>query len=186
IVGLINELLKRFKRASIEETMFNICERLENLKNEWKDSFDKPVAALLSSDPLATDKEQRKYFFMVLDREIDRMNGMLRKPKNNLLDIKKASPAEDYKQVARNADLKRTYDPPGELSVHGSRHSNDFAEISEISIIPTTDEILCRREPYLPVISGDDDLHHLPKGAARLLDRQFRLLREEMLNAFRT
>ncbi|RHZ73578.1 hypothetical protein Glove_230g78 [Diversispora epigaea] len=173
--------------------MFEICEKLENLKNEWKNSFDKPIAAAFSSDPLATDKEQRKYFFIVLDREIDRTNGMLRKPKHKLHDIKNASPMEDYKQVARNADLKRSYDPPdmiyipkGELSANGSRHNNDFAEISRISIIPTTDEILCKRDPYLPVVSGNDDLHHLPKGAARLLDRQFRLLREDMLNAFRT
>ncbi|RHZ48435.1 hypothetical protein Glove_551g8 [Diversispora epigaea] len=195
IVGLINELLKRFKTASIEETMFEICEKLENLKNEWEDSFDKPTAAL-SSDSLATDKEQRKYFFTVLDKEIDRMNGTLRKPKQNIPPetVKKVSPLskvftsvkEYYKQVARDADLKRSYDPPGELSADGSRHNNDFAEISRISIIPTTDEILCKREPYLPVVSGDDDLHHLPKGAARLLDRQFRLLREDTLNAFRT
>ncbi|RHZ77870.1 hypothetical protein Glove_169g29 [Diversispora epigaea] len=177
---------QRFKNASIEETMFNICEKLENLKNEWKDSFDKPIAAELSSDLLATDNEQRKYFFIVLDREINRMNGMLRKPKHKLHDIEKSSLEEDYKKIARDADLKRSYDPPGELSVHGPRHNNDFAEISKISIIPTKDEILCKREPYLPVVSGNDDLHHLPKGAARLLDRQFRLLREDMLNAFRT
>ncbi|RHZ73529.1 hypothetical protein Glove_230g154 [Diversispora epigaea] len=143
-----------YRGASIEETMFKICEKLEKLKNEWKDSFDKPAAAL-SSDPLATDKEQ-------------------------------PPPAEDYKKVARIAYLKKIYDPPGELRRLGPRHSNDFAEISEVSIIPTTDEILCIREPYLPVVHGDDGLHHLPKGAARLLDRQFRLLREEMLNAFRT
>ncbi|CAG8486394.1 199_t:CDS:10, partial [Diversispora eburnea] len=189
IVGLINELLKRFKSASIDETMINISEKLENLKNEWK---NKLTSAALSSDPLAMNEEQRKYFFIVLDREIDRMNGMLHKPKHNLSETAKTlskvftSVKEYWKKTARNVDLKRSYDPPGELSVHGPRHSNDFTEISKISIIPTTDEILCKREPYLPVASGNDDLHHLPKGAARLLDRQFRLLREDMLNAFRT
>ncbi|RHZ77953.1 hypothetical protein Glove_168g248 [Diversispora epigaea] len=196
IVGLMNELLKRFKNASIDETIFNISENLENLKNEWKNSFDKPIVAALSSDPLATDKEQRKYFFIVLDREIDRMNGMLQKPKQNISPetVKKVSPLSKvftpvkkyFQKVARKADIKRSYDPPGELSSKGRRHSNDFAEISKISIIPTTDEILCKREPYLPVVNGNDDFHHLPKGAARLLDRQFRLLREDMLNAFRT
>lgn len=35
-------------------------------------------------------------------------------------------------------------------------------------------------------MNGNDNLHHLPKGAARLLDRHFRLLREEMLNSFRS
>ncbi|RHZ83153.1 hypothetical protein Glove_99g360 [Diversispora epigaea] len=187
IVRLINELLKRFKSASIEDTMINISERLEKLKNEWKNSFDSP-AAELSSDPLEKSDVQ-EYFFLVLDKEFDRMNGMLRKPKKVKYDNaseKMTSDARYYDRIARDADLVRTHDPPGENSNEGPRHDNDFAEISKISIIPTTDEILCKREPYLPVISGSDKLHHLPKGAARLLDRQFRLLREDMLNTFRT
>ncbi|GES84016.1 P-loop containing nucleoside triphosphate hydrolase protein [Rhizophagus clarus] len=55
--------------------------------------------------------------------------------------------------------------------------------ISKISIIPTIKEILCDRPPYLPSLS--DEHHSLPNGAARLLDRQFRLLREDMLNPIR-
>ncbi|CAG8587545.1 4956_t:CDS:10, partial [Diversispora eburnea] len=188
IVRLVNELLKRFKNASIEETMINIGEKLERLKNEWKDSFDNPTAEL-PSDPLATNDIQKQYFFLVLDKEFDRMNGMLHKKKivRNVNHSREAtSEKRYYDKIARDIDLVRIYDPPGELSENGPRHNNDFSEISKISIIPTTDEILCKREPYLPNISGNDKLHHLPRGAARLLDRQFRLLREDMLNAFRT
>jgi len=47
-------------------------------------------------------------------------------------------------------DTERIYDPPGELSKNSKRHDNDFVEISDISIIPTNDEILCKRQPFLP------------------------------------
>jgi hypothetical protein len=62
-------------------------------------------------------------------------------------------------------------------------HDNDFENISKISIIPTEEEILCDQPPYLPSIF--DERHSLPNGAAKLLDRQFRLLREDMLNPIR-
>ncbi|PKY53845.1 hypothetical protein RhiirA4_409398, partial [Rhizophagus irregularis] len=55
-----------------------------------------------------------------------------------------------YKELARRVDREKTYDPPGELSKYGKRHDNDFSEISKISIIPTKEEILCERPPFLP------------------------------------
>ncbi|PKY47020.1 P-loop containing nucleoside triphosphate hydrolase protein [Rhizophagus irregularis] len=86
--------------------------------------------------------------------------------------------------LARKVDAKRTYDPPGELSKEGRRHDNDFVEIGNISIIPTREEILCDRKPFLPS-TLPDSLHFLPYGVNRLLDTQFRLLREDMLNPIR-
>ncbi|CAI2170001.1 16549_t:CDS:10 [Funneliformis geosporum] len=72
----------------------------------------------------------------------------------------------------------------GELSRLGPRHDNDFLEICKISIIPTKDEILASREPSLPsFMLGPSEF--LPDGIARLLDMQFRLLREDMLNPIR-
>ena len=67
-------------------------------------------------------------------------------------------------------------DGPGHLSIYGPRHDNDHADIQHIKILPTTDEILCRRKPYIP---AKDQLaeHHLPCGQQRLLDVQFRQLR---------
>lgn len=67
-------------------------------------------------------------------------------------------------------------DGPGQLSRYGPRHDNDHEHIRCIKILPTTDEVLCRRKPYMPA----KDLsarHHLPCGQQRLLDSQFRLLR---------
>ena len=73
-------------------------------------------------------------------------------------------------------------DLPGTLSELGPRHDNDHANIFDIKILPTTDEILSPRLEYLP--SSDPTKQHLP-GLAGLLDRQFRLLREDTVGQLR-
>ncbi|KAL9598762.1 MAG: hypothetical protein Q9219_004259 [cf. Caloplaca sp. 3 TL-2023] len=73
-------------------------------------------------------------------------------------------------------------EPPGTLSTLGPRHDNDHANISEIKILPTTEEVLSSRIEYLP--TNDPTTHHLP-GLAGLLDRQFRLLREDTVGQLR-
>jgi len=72
----------------------------------------------------------------------------------------------------------------GELAKDGPRHDNDFAEIAKISIIPTQQEVLSEKLPFIPSCVPDAP-HFLPKGGQRLLDSQFRLLREDMLHPIR-
>ena len=67
-------------------------------------------------------------------------------------------------------------DGPGRLSRYGPRHDNDHENIQHIKILPTTDEILCRRKPFIPA-KDQSAWHHLPCGQQRLLDVQFRQLR---------
>ena len=71
-------------------------------------------------------------------------------------------------------------DGPGELSSQGARHDNDHIDIRDIKILPTTDEILCPRAPYMPK-KGQFAPHHLAPGQARLLDVQFRQLRYDSI-----
>ncbi|KAF2837549.1 hypothetical protein M501DRAFT_995498 [Patellaria atrata CBS 101060] len=73
-------------------------------------------------------------------------------------------------------------DPPGHLSPHGARHDNDFADITKIQILPTFDEIQSMRSEYLPKM--DPSTLHL-SGAVGLLDRHFRLLREDTVGQLR-
>lgn len=73
-------------------------------------------------------------------------------------------------------------DFPGALSELGPRHDNDHADIFDIKILPTTEEIQSSRLEYLPL--SDPTKHHLP-GQAGLLDRQFRLLREDTVGQLR-
>ncbi|KAI4189062.1 MAG: hypothetical protein L6R41_001729 [Letrouitia leprolyta] len=73
-------------------------------------------------------------------------------------------------------------DLPGALSEFGPRHDNDHSSIVDIKILPTDQEIQSSRVEYLP--SNDPTTHHLP-GLAGLLDRQFRLLREDTVGQLR-
>lgn len=68
-------------------------------------------------------------------------------------------------------------DLPGTYSQAGIRHDNDFAFITSIKILPTTKEIKAERDDFLP-LKGVNSPHHL-RGIHRLLDSQFRLLRED-------
>ncbi|GAB7354884.1 hypothetical protein MBLNU459_g5523t2 [Dothideomycetes sp. NU459] len=71
---------------------------------------------------------------------------------------------------------------PGELSYKGRRHDNDHADIREISILPTLQEIQSSRSEYLPF--ADPRQWHLG-GIAGLVDRHFRLLREDTVGQLR-
>ncbi|CAG8518815.1 4362_t:CDS:10 [Funneliformis mosseae] len=192
IVRLLTVLLRRIKEASINVTMHKIARDLQNLKTLYQQNFQLQQPLTISTDPLMNNLESRKYFFMVLENEMNTMIRLLNNGRVSLIDEQNPNKKEliskltslRYKSIARRADLERSYDPPGELSKNGKRHDNDFEEISEISIIPTIEEILCDRRPFLP-FSHPDAPHFLPNGAAKLLDTHFRLLREDLLNPIR-
>jgi hypothetical protein len=75
-----------------------------------------------------------------------------------------------------------TTDQPGLLSEHGPRHDNDSHDIRDIQILPTMGEILGDRAEYLP--RSQSCTWHLP-GIAGLIDRQFRLVREDTVGQLR-
>jgi hypothetical protein len=190
IVRLLTELLRRINNSSINETMHKISNDLHRLKTMYQQSIEQQQFS--STDPLTKNLETRNFFFMILEKEMKTMDRMLNNGRNNLMfdqnsEAKKLNETLDqlyYKELARRVDDEKTYDPPGELSKYGKRHNNDFAEISKISIIPTKEEILCERPPFLPSTLRYS-LHFLPDGPAKLLDTQFRLLREDLLNSIR-
>ncbi|GJP88490.1 NF-X1 finger and helicase domain protein [Aspergillus niger] len=75
---------------------------------------------------------------------------------------------------------------PSSFIVHrtppGGRHDNDSADICDIQILPTSEEILSPHTEYLPV--KDPRQWHIG-GVAGLLDRNFRLLREDTVGQLR-
>ncbi|KAL8883396.1 MAG: hypothetical protein Q9192_007191, partial [Flavoplaca navasiana] len=73
-------------------------------------------------------------------------------------------------------------DLPGELSSNGPRHNNDHEDIDDIQILPTAQEINSTRLEYLPLNNAKNS--HLA-GLPALLDRQFRLLREDAIGGLR-
>ncbi|KAF3059448.1 NFX1-type zinc finger-containing protein 1 [Daldinia childiae] len=69
-------------------------------------------------------------------------------------------------------------DLPGNLSPEGPRHDNDHEDITKIRILPTMSEIMSTRSDYRPF--QDPSQLHLP-GIQGLIDRHFRLLRDDMV-----
>ncbi|KAJ2931227.1 hypothetical protein H1R20_g5802, partial [Candolleomyces eurysporus] len=75
---------------------------------------------------------------------------------------------------------------PGSLRPDGPRHDNDFDDIQDIRIAPTHDELVNNIKPYLPANFFEAPHHLPPDSMERLLDIQFRLLREELTAPLRT
>lgn len=72
---------------------------------------------------------------------------------------------------------------PGILSSDGPRHDNDHCDITQIQILPTESEVASiGRSEYLP--TRDPRSLHLP-GVEGLLDRHFRLIREDTVGQLR-
>ncbi|KAF8537353.1 P-loop containing nucleoside triphosphate hydrolase protein, partial [Trichophaea hybrida] len=65
----------------------------------------------------------------------------------------------------------------------GPRHNNDKSSIEGITILPTTSEIHANRTEYLPLM--DKEFPHHEGEIHRLLDTQFRLLREDTVGQLR-
>lgn len=90
-------------------------------------------------------------------------------------------------KVDHNADHGRAtfevqQDGPGELSPLGPRHDNDHQDTTKIKLMPTDAEITSTRTEYMPR-SNLFGLHL--KGARGLIDRQFRLVREDNVGQLR-
>jgi len=77
-------------------------------------------------------------------------------------------------------------DPAGGVDEEqpGGRHSNDHADFRRISVLPTTDEVFATTPPFLPRASPDEAFLR-EDTEAQLLDRNFRLLREDFLAPLR-
>jgi hypothetical protein len=84
--------------------------------------------------------------------------------------------------IPHSAALRLERDQPGWLSTNGARHDNDHDSISLISILPTSQEVQSERAEYLPI--KDPHSHHIG-GVEGLVDRHFRLLREDTVGQLR-
>lgn len=78
--------------------------------------------------------------------------------------------------------------PPGtggiDEQLPGGRHSNDHPNFRKISVQPAMDEILAESPPFLPP-SGSEVPFLADDPETQLLDRNFRLLREDFLASLR-
>ena len=63
-----------------------------------------------------------------------------------------------------------------QMETPGGRHDNDKEDFRSIAIVPTCQEFLCDADPYLPRPTNDGSATE-----AFVLDRHFRLLREDLI-----
>ncbi|KAL9611040.1 MAG: hypothetical protein Q9167_004287 [Letrouitia subvulpina] len=85
-------------------------------------------------------------------------------------------------EPAKHVCFELSRDLPGELSQFGPRHDNDHHLIENIQILPTAQEMQSDRTEYLPLSDPNKSYY---QGLRGLLDRQFRLRREESVGVLR-
>ncbi|KAF9982115.1 hypothetical protein BGZ75_006502 [Mortierella antarctica] len=174
VVRLVYQLIRRIKEAST--TMAPLVDKL----------YEQTVLCI----NLREVTPENVFPSEILAREVDRLRKITADAQNKVLEPKiqanQLSPAGSSRPRAVNMmHIVNEYDPPGELSPKGRRHDNDHAEISDISVLPTMQEVTSQRGAYLPSNDVPEAPHFLPPGWSRQVDIHFRLYREDMMDSLR-
>ena len=176
-------MFNRFKTAlEIHPQLNELVEHLTEWFSIWK-------TGVLSNpptfqDPVTSNSETCGLTVKTLGETIERLGAIIGREhqatESRRVITNKVVLSDAERAQALLMRLEHTYDPPGHSRLEGPRHDNDFANIAQIRICPTSDELMCQTAPYLPVtVPGVP--HHLPAGSMeRHLDTQFRLLREDL------
>jgi hypothetical protein len=187
-MNLIHRCLTRFKNAvATQAKLAPLVRHLQKWMKIWEQgilsepsAFDDPLkdASKAARDHIITHlngKIQR--LLAIVDREENKLDRSLNQ--NRFALPRQTGPGSNDGIVAA---LQNVYEVegPGELRANGPRHDNDFVDIQQIRIAPTHGELTSRFVPFLPA-----NLHNAPhpypsQSMERLLDIQFRLLREEL------
>jgi hypothetical protein len=149
----------------------------------------------ISSEPSAFDdplkdapQAARDHIFTHLNGKIQRLLAIVDREENKLdrsLNRNRVAFSQPTGRGSNDgivAALRNVYETegPGELRANGPRHDNDFVDIQQIRIAPTHDELISRFAPFLPANLHDAPHPYPSQSMERLLDIQFRLLREEL------
>ena len=127
----------------------------------------------------------REYVLGSIKEQVDIITSIVEREEGKLMNSKEKKHQAHFSaadpQDALVAALHTMYEGPGHLREKGPRHDNDFDDIYEIRIAPTNMELLCRLPPFLPANIFGAPHPAAPSSMQRLLDIQFRLLREELM-----
>lgn len=178
-----SRIFNRFKRALEEYPQLNsLVEHLNGWLDAWAIGIQSQPPTF--QDPVTSDRETCRLTVRTLRETIERLLTIIGREhhatESRRIVRKKVVLSEAERTQALLTRLEQAYDPPGHLRPEGQRHDNDFANIVQIRICPTSEELMCPVPPHLPVtVPGAP--HHLPEGSMeRHLDVQFRLLREDL------
>lgn len=152
--------------------------------SDWLDAWSTEICATpptFVDTLLQAPNQAREHVIKHLSDKSHQLCEIVDREHNKTHPTKKPAPARTrVTEEGTLAALHNAYEGPGESRGEGPRHDNDHLYISDIRIAPTHEELTCRIPPFLPAnIFGAP--HPLPsESPERLLDIQFRLLREEL------
>ncbi|KAG8746574.1 hypothetical protein FRC10_004426 [Ceratobasidium sp. 414] len=181
----------RYKDAlEVNLGMRGLVKQLAGWFYEWEASFE---SATPFDDPCKEmEPRARRFAHSELRKRVESLLSVVDRARAVVVVHQSDTQAQQIQDVANYrheailARLQREYQGPGDQRQGGARHDNDKVNIQEIRISPTQDELLCILAPYLPANIPRAPHQHPADGVQRLLDIQFRLLREELVAPIRT
>ncbi|KAG6850946.1 hypothetical protein H0H93_005815 [Arthromyces matolae] len=193
LAGVLFECLTRFKNSCAIYPVLNTTVRK---LDAWLDLW---IAGISASPPDFDDPFKqaidtaRAHITSYLKSKVERLMRIVDREQAKIERVTARTKSISHVPVATHLDestlsaLRILYDGPAEHSSLGvPRHDNDFVYIEDIRIAPTHKELICITDPFLPAnLHGAP--HPLPdETMQRLVDIQFRLLREELIAPLRT
>ncbi|KAG6845312.1 hypothetical protein H0H87_011162 [Tephrocybe sp. NHM501043] len=162
----------------------------------WLDSWIAGISTSPSrfDDPFKdTNQAVRDHITGFLKNKVDRLVHIVDREQAKIDGAAKRAKSVSHLSIGANLDegilsaLKLSYDGPGITSRRGvQRHDNDFVYIEDIRVAPTNEELICDMPPFLPANIYGAPHPHPDESVQRLLDIQFRLLREELTAPLRS
>lgn len=150
--------------------------------------FDEWAAAIKTFPPFddecaGYEEDMKDCIVDNIRRDKERVLHLVHRGGARVVDQPSHSRNQAFNNEGLLASLQRDCDHegPGELREMGPRHDNDFSSFDMIRIAPTHHELMCEDDPYLPPNFAEAPHFLEPKSVERLLDVQFRLLREELM-----
>ncbi|CAE6473590.1 unnamed protein product [Rhizoctonia solani] len=180
------EYLIRIKEATVKHPdLRDLAEQMARWFEEW-------ATALRSAPPFndecATyDDDKRQLVINNIRADKERVLKIVRREKVLIVDREERPSRQGATTEGLIAALQRNcdYDGPGGRREKGPRHDNDKVSITDIRVAPTNEELVCQDDPFLPGNFAEAPHFYDSKSVERLVDVQFRLLREELIAPIR-
>ncbi|CAE6460674.1 unnamed protein product [Rhizoctonia solani] len=183
----LSEYLIRFKDAPrTNPAVSELVQQAAGWFDDWSSSVATPSG--FQDEITSYSDEVRTFLIKNLNSGKRQILSLIERDKIRIVDpTKRIVPTGPMSTEALLANLQRIreHDGPGELRDKGPRHDNDHLLIENIRIAPTHQELMCEIAPYLPPNFPGAPHFFEETTAQRLLDIQFRLLREELMSVAR-
>lgn len=172
--------LTRFKKAtSTNPEIRALVERLARWFDDWTTALQS--SPLFDDECAGYEEAQKALVIDNLRRDKERILHLVRREQTRVVlhgehQVRPGDLDGLIASLQRNCD----HDGPGERRRLGPRHDNDYEELRSIRVAPTHSELLCGDDPYLPGNFFEAPHFHDLRSIERLLDIQFRLLREDL------